>query len=514
MHNIVGADPPYPLCSNHSHYADNSSFHHSLNNLFYTLSSNSSVSKFYNTYAGNNLDRVYGLYMCFGNTTIEVCNTCISTASQDILKHCPNRKEAIIWEEHCQLRYSNTKFFSTLDIIGNQAQRNSMNILESERRRFKDALNITLSRAVKDAVYDPSPDMYAAKKVRYLKSETLYAQVQCTGDLLANDCNTCLQIAINNASSCCNSSLGARIYSKSCYLRYEVYDFDGGAFEEIQMTAKNSKWKIWVTMIFVVSAFLAVTLLGSFVYCLKMKLLHNIVGADPPYPLCSNHSRYADNSSFHHSLNNLFYSLSSNSSVSKFYNTYAGNNLDRVYGLYMCFGNTTIEVCNSCISTASQDILKHCPNRKEAIIWEEHCQLRYSNTNFFSTLDIIGNQAQRNSMNILEPERRRFKDALNITLSRAVKDAVYDPSPDMYAAKKVRYLKSETLYAQVQCTGDLLANDCNTCLQIAINNASSCCNSSLGARIYSKSCYLRYEVYDFDGGAFEEIQMTAKSKFL
>lgn len=242
--------------------------------------------------------------------------------------------------------------------------------------------------------------------------------------------------------------------------------------------------------------------------------LLNIVGADPPYPLCSNHSRYADNSSFHHSLNNLFYSLSSNSSVSKFYNTYAGNNLDRVYGLYMCFGNTTIEVCNSCISTASQDILKHCPNRKEAIIWEEHCQLRYSNTNFFSTLDIIGNQAQRNSMNILEPERRRFKDALNITLSRAVKDAVYDPSPDMYAAKKVRYLKSETLYAQVQCTGDLLANDCNTCLQIAINNASSCCNSSLGARIYSKSCYLRYEVYDFDGGAFEEIQMTAKSKFL
>lgn len=174
---------------------------------------------------------------------------------------------------------------------------------------------------------------------------------------------------------------------------------------------------------------------------------------------------------------------------------------------------TTNEVCNACITTSSQDILKHCPNRKEAKIWEEHCQLRYSNTKFFGALDIIGSLARRNPNNISESEWRRFKDALNVTLAHAVEDAADDLSPYMYAATKSHYSKSEAVYAEAQCTGDLLRNDCNTCLQTAINNASSCCNSSRGARVYSKSCYLRYEVYDFDGGAFEEISVSGKSKF-
>lgn len=92
------------------------------------------------------------------------------------------------------------------------------------------------------------------------------------------------------------------------------------------------------------------------------------------------------------------------------------NDTNRVYGLYMCLDNVTSESCGECITEASQDILKLCPSTTEAIVWEETCQLRYSNKSFFGILDVTGNIPLENETNISRPEE--FKSIMNVTLNK------------------------------------------------------------------------------------------------
>lgn len=234
--------------------------------------------------------------------------------------------------------------------------------------------------------------------------------------------------------------------------------------------------------------------------------------ADPPFNLCANNTNYAANSSFQNNLKDLMPSLSSNASVSKLYNTSTGNDPDRVYAQYMCLNYVTNETCSTCIGAASQDIMQLCSNDKEAVVWEEMCQLRYSNQNFLGQLDVSGNIPKDNTKNISNPER--FKMVVNQTLSNLTKQAAFYPSANMYATGEVAFTGTDTLYALVQCATDLSAEDCATCLQVATANVSSCCYFSRGARLLSRSCYLRYELYAFFKGATEssQDQVTGKSK--
>ncbi|CAL5344659.1 unnamed protein product [Camellia sinensis] len=67
--------------------------------------------------------------------------------------------------------------------------------------------------------------MYATEAVNFRDTKTIYALMQCTTDLSPDDCNTCLETAIANTSTCCSKSRGARLFSRSCFLRYEFYAF-------------------------------------------------------------------------------------------------------------------------------------------------------------------------------------------------------------------------------------------------------------------------------------------------
>ena len=228
-----------------------------------------------------------------------------------------------------------------------------------------------------------------------------------------------------------------------------------------------------------------------------LALLLNLAYADPPYRNCSNTGNYAV--SFRNNLNNLLLSLSSNASITKFYNTSIGNDPDRVYGLYMCLDFITNETCRDCIKTASQDILKLCPSTMEAVVWEENCQLRYSNKSFFGKLDVTGNIPLDNKQNISQPEE--FRSVVKVKLNNLTQQAAFNVSANMYATGETAF-KDKTIYALVQCTRDLSANDCNSCLQSATTDILTIYYYSIGARLLSRSCYLRYELYPFYGDTF------------
>ncbi|KAK7405864.1 hypothetical protein VNO78_07474 [Psophocarpus tetragonolobus] len=236
-----------------------------------------------------------------------------------------------------------------------------------------------------------------------------------------------------------------------------------------------------------------------YLFC-TLTLFSGVVFAKPPYNICSTSSSYVDGSSFENNLMNLLSSLSSNASISKFYNTSYGVAPDRVYGLYMCLGYTTTDSCQKCIMEATKDIVKLCPKAKEAVLWEEMCQLRYSNTNFLGRLNVTGNIGLNNKQNISEPEK--FESAVNDILSYLTMLASFDASTNKYVSAEIPF-ENKTVFAVVQCTRDLTTNDCSTCLQSAMRDIPGCCYTYIGARVLSRSCYLRYELYQFPLGATE-----------
>nr|XP_024929074.2 cysteine-rich receptor-like protein kinase 10 [Ziziphus jujuba var. spinosa] len=238
---------------------------------------------------------------------------------------------------------------------------------------------------------------------------------------------------------------------------------------------------------------------------LLLALLSYLAYADPPYQLCPNNtSIYANNTPFQKNLNNLLQSLVSNASASKFFNTTSGNYPDKVFGSYMCLNYVTNQSCQDCMVTASQAIVSLCPQMKEAVVYEEVCQLRYSNRNFFGQLNVSGNIGKGNHFNISEPEK--FKSVVNKTLQNLTKEAAFNLSAKMYAVGHVPYTDRtlfRTLYALVQCATDLSANDCDICLLKAIEDILYEYYFSIGARLLSRSCYLRYELYGFYNGETE-----------
>ncbi|WCJ29071.1 cysteine-rich RLK (RECEPTOR-like protein kinase) 25 [Euphorbia peplus] len=231
-------------------------------------------------------------------------------------------------------------------------------------------------------------------------------------------------------------------------------------------------------------------------------LAPNFSEVDPPYPFCSNITDQTSNNSFQINLSILLLSLRSNASISNQYISTTGNNSAKVYGRYMCLNYVSNDTCSSCINTASEHIMQLCRNNTEALVWEEACQLRYSNRSYFlGQLDVSGNIVLNNKIGISNPDQ--FRSLVNQTVSSLIEQASFNLSAERYATGEAEYTDSETLYALVQCTTDLSSAECKTCLEVALINVSSCCYFYRGLRLLSPSCYLRYELYAFYRGETE-----------
>lgn len=228
-------------------------------------------------------------------------------------------------------------------------------------------------------------------------------------------------------------------------------------------------------------------------FILSLVFLHDIVHADPPYKLCQGEN-FTENSAFQINRDDLLHFLSSNAaSLPKFYNTSSGNDKNTVYGLFLCYNYVKHDECTKCAEVATKDIRNLCKTSKEALLWSENCQLRYSNQKFFGLLDVAGNVIQTNPKTFLDPGRlQSILNPVLLNMSNLVASSI-----DKVATKNISFPGDNPINAFLQCTKDLSPEDCNTCLRAAISNISSCCYSYRGARLFSRSCFLRYEFNNF-----------------
>ncbi|KAH7686143.1 Gnk2-homologous domain-containing protein [Dioscorea alata] len=415
-------------------YVDNSPFSTNLNSLLSTLKNKSSLSISINETAGEAPATVFGLYFCTGDLPQANCQACIQTAINDITVNCPSSKQAIIWYDYCELRYSDTNFFGVPDTNGFAM----INIIE----------NTTSSRPVEvvSQLVEDAPLAHPLMfKSQALISEKLYALAQCSSDLTRQGCSDCLTTILASIKSCCTTAKGWRYLAPSCWIRYEATPF----LQNLNTTS------IEITRSF-----------------------------------CSSNDFPASNGlNAATQLENLLSSLTEQAPAQMgFYNTSEGEDMNKIYGLALCRGDlqNKMDDCRSCLKDASKSIVEDCPNKAQAIEWYEKCFVRYSNQNFFGMVDTNGAQALCGTGKI-SPTAENAVEALTMSL---ISDAINSPM-------LFRAVHNLSNYILVQCTRDLSQESCRECLQAGMSKVSNDCKQANGWRYLSGSCTLRYEEYPF-----------------
>ncbi|GMH05359.1 hypothetical protein Nepgr_007199 [Nepenthes gracilis] len=223
---ISSPDYVYSICSNTTTFATNSSYQTNLNSVLTSLTSNSTTQRgFYNTSAGDGgASTVYGILLCRGDDTEDVCRTCVATAVKAVPVYCPNRKQAVIWYDVCMIRYSNESFFGELDATDIIYLWDANNITNNVTG-FTYVLGDTMNNIAKTAAKGQSGKKFATAEANINSLQKLYTLAQCTPDLSYSDCYSCLTDSVSLLSGCCSGKQGGRVLFGSCNIRYEIYSF-------------------------------------------------------------------------------------------------------------------------------------------------------------------------------------------------------------------------------------------------------------------------------------------------
>ncbi|KAG2330712.1 hypothetical protein Bca52824_001892 [Brassica carinata] len=231
-------------------------------------------------------------------------------------------------------------------------------------------------------------------------------------------------------------------------------------------------------------------------------LLSTISSATVPtylFHICPNTTTFTRNSTYLTSLRTVLSSLSSPNAAyaSCFDNATAGedNDNNRVYGVFLCRGDVSAEICRDCVAFATNETLHRCPREKETVIWYDECMVRYSNQSIVGKMRVMPAAFFWNTQNITESQLSRFNESLAaLLIDVSVKAA---SSSRKFATEEANFTVFQTIYSLVQCTPDLTNLDCESCLRQTINWLPLCCDRRIGGRVIAPSCSFRYELYPF-----------------
>lgn len=421
-------------------YSRSSGIGESLALLFSSLSSLSSSSDFANTTArANSNPTVYGLFMCQGDLPHSDCRTCINSAIIDINQSCSNSRSGIIWYEFCELRYSDLNFFGIPVIEGHF----TTNPYEETSSTKPYQVLSTLVQVAPSS----KPLMFASNVSNMYP---LFAQAQCSSDLSVQNCSACLTTILATINSCCVQRKGWRYFTPTCWVRYEPTPFFG-----------------------------------------------NYPNATSPYIVRSQCAAYGflsgEVSGKQASLRSLLSDLQSNAPATGFYRASVGENSSRLFGLALCRGDlgAASRECSDCLATAGAAIVDECPNKTEGFMWYGQCFVKYSDQNFFGTLD---------NSNYTYCGKGMVSREIDQTTSAKVRSLIplaINNSLLFAADKVVINDTSSSSYLLLQCTRDLTSGSCRLCLEIGISKVTDTCKQIKGWQYLSGSCTVRYETFPF-----------------
>jgi hypothetical protein len=214
-------------CNTTGDVTSNSSYRANLNNLLSSLSSKTQmVNGFYNFSVGENSNKVNAIALCRADLTSTDCRSCVNMSAHELLRLCPNQKEVIMWYENCTVRSSDRFIFGSMESEPMRVLISS--ISTSNRILYNDPLRSFFNSLRKEASGLFGKFANATFKVQNsfnIQDLTVYALMQCTPDLTERDCDDCLLQAQDYITTCCSETVGMRVLTPSCNLRYEAYPF-------------------------------------------------------------------------------------------------------------------------------------------------------------------------------------------------------------------------------------------------------------------------------------------------
>jgi hypothetical protein len=219
-------------------------------------------------------------------------------------------------------------------------------------------------------------------------------------------------------------------------------------------------------------------------------LLQTIYGANH---ICSNPENFTTNDPYDSNLRKLMGNLYYQTPPQGFALGSVGQDPYKTYGLALCRGDVEATDCRTCVNEASSEIHKRCPYNKGAIIWYDHCLLKYLNTDFLRQIDNQNKFYMWNVRNVSEPTT--FNQKTRELLSLLAKEA--SETPKLYSFGEVELEESKKIYGLAQCTRDLSSSDCLKCLDGIIGELPRCCDGKEGGRVVGGSCNIGYEIYPF-----------------
>ncbi|XP_057480837.1 plasmodesmata-located protein 2-like isoform X2 [Actinidia eriantha] len=202
----------YKGCADQKFQDPSGVFTQNLKNLFDSLQSQSSATKFYKTTAGDGQSAVTGLFQCRGDLSSSDCRTCVSKIPEMSLKLCDNTIAARIQLTGCYMRYEVAGF---KQVSGTELLYKVCGSTRASGAGFGDRLRMALGEIVKGI--EGSNGFYTGTY------ESVFVLGQCEGDLGSGDCVDCAKSAVDRAQSECGDSISGQIYLQKCYVSYAYY---------------------------------------------------------------------------------------------------------------------------------------------------------------------------------------------------------------------------------------------------------------------------------------------------
>ncbi|XP_024983640.1 putative receptor-like protein kinase At4g00960 [Cynara cardunculus var. scolymus] len=235
-------------------------------------------------------------------------------------------------------------------------------------------------------------------------------------------------------------------------------------------------------------------------FCLNFIYLINVhVKAQPEYVyhICQNATTYTPNSSYARNLDATISSLSNRNSGYGFFNSSEGQGPDTANAISLCRADVDPDLCRSCLNDSIVQLRQACPNQREAITYYDICLLRYSNATILGNFDMNKNVVYLSNVNNAS-NKAQFNAALRPLMNQLSSQAAVGGSLLKFAMGNTSGPDFATIRGLAQCVPYLSEQQCNTCLESAINRIPSCCDGKIGGRVFTASCNIRFEIYQFD----------------
>ncbi|GJM94216.1 hypothetical protein PR202_ga10844 [Eleusine coracana subsp. coracana] len=248
----------------------------------------------------------------------------------------------------------------------------------------------------------------------------------------------------------------------------------------------------------------------------------SVAGGGPPVPevpsplsyFCTSTGEqrtFLPNSTFQANLATLSVSFPANASASGgFVNGSIGAGPDTVYALALCRGDTAAANCTACLEAAFRNARDLCPYNKDVTVYQVQCQVRVSDLNI---LDLGANQPTSEAWDdtgddVPDPiffgwewgPHGHGSVAFVVAgivwafLHETALLAAYNQRPRRFGTAALDSGEaSPTFHSMAQCTPDLSAIACVTCLEnIITQNTARIHQGRKGGRFLGVRCSFRY----------------------